>query len=401
MGIYDRDYTKSDNPVSLGSQGRSGRGGGRRQPPVWMENLPIRSFNTWLIIVNIAVFVIFNLFFNTPAAFVNLSWGKEYFKSTSAAAIARGETLVGVAPQPHPKTPGVLYLPIIDPKDITPEVGRLIFIEDRTGRPLGKEIGRDRISPRRIDDAVGLFSTGKAFLELQVWRVLTFQFLHANMTHLVMNMLGLFMFGSLVEQALGRKRYAAFYLVCGIFGGLTYLLLNFMGNVMLQIGGPVLPGLLFDDLYTPLVGASAGIFGVLLAAAFLAPDETVMVFFVLPMKLKHAVYTFVVISLASLILGSSNAGGEAAHIGGAIAGAFFIRRIHLLRDFFDILGPARGKKPTPPKHNPNLKLVKPAETDDAVDAILAKLARTGRASLSEQELATLEAHRAKLQGKQD
>ena len=77
----------------------------------------------------------------------------------------------------------------------------------------------------------GHFSTDYLF-GLEVWRLITFQFLHGSMTHLFFNLFGLWIFGSLVEQTLGSKKYLAFYLVCGIFGGLMYLLLNLMGTFL-------------------------------------------------------------------------------------------------------------------------------------------------------------------------
>jgi membrane associated rhomboid family serine protease len=238
----------------------------------------------------------------------------------------------------------------------------------------------------------GHFSTAKAFFGLEVWRFVSFQFLHANLTHLVMNMFGLYFVGPLVEQYLGRKRYLAYYLTCGVFGALMYLLLNVMGYGLLAlkvVASAKVPGLLFDDTYTPLVGASAGIFGILMAAAFIAPNAIVQVMFVIPMRMRTAVYAFVAIAAGSLILGSSNAGGEAAHLGGAAAGAFFIRRMHLLRDFFDVLGDSRGPKTGPVKAATVTRAGPP--TQEQVDRVLAKVSAGGIASLSEAEKEILKA----------
>lgn len=425
MGLYDRDYVKTSNPASLGNpagggRGSFGNGGGGRfggGGGNFFQRMREWPFNTWLIVVNVAVFVIFGVFFYNPKNDVTIGWGREYFTNVLPAVIDRGVVVPGPRER-HPTLPNVTFNRIVDPQDVLKTDDGTIVLEKNTREPIQRVIGRQRFMTERPDQAFGHFSTGKGFMEFEVWRVLTFQFLHANMTHLLFNMLGLFMFGGLVEQALGKKRYAAFYLVCGIAGALMYLFLNFTGN-MLLLTGIKIPGLLFDDLYTPLVGASAGIFGVLLAAAYLAPKEIVMVFFVLPMKLKHAVYAFVAIALGSLIWGTSNAGGEAAHIGGALAGAFFIRRTYLLRDFFDILGPRKpaGGKPKPPRgYNPKLKFVAagdapaganttaaataPSSEAAEVDRILQTLSTKGRAGLTEKELATLEAHRVRLQAQE-
>lgn len=221
----------------------------------------------------------------------------------------------------------------------------------------------------------------------QFWRFLGFQFLHANLSHLLFNMLGLFFFGPTVERHLGGKRFLAFYLLCGIFGAFMYLLLNAGGlAAAAAFGGEVrIPGLLFNNPWTPLVGASAGVFGVLMAGAYLIPNATVLLFFVIPMRLATLAYALVAIAILSVLMGSQNAGGEAAHLGGAIAGYFFIRRPHLLHDFFDVLR----------RFDPSSKgfggrrggggLKRQAE----VDRILAKINRSGLQSLSEAERKTL------------
>jgi membrane associated rhomboid family serine protease len=225
--------------------------------------------------------------------------------------------------------------------------------------------------------AIGHFSTAKAFMHMEVWRFVTFQFLHFNWIHLLFNMFGLWFVGGLVEQYLGRKRYAAFYLVCGIFGALMYLLLNLAG-----ILSPWhIPGVLFNDVYTPLIGASAGVFGVLMAAAFVEPRATVYVYFAIPMRLKTAVYLLMVVTLVNLLGGSANAGGEAAHVGGALAGAYFIRHTHLLRDFFDILGNSHRPTKEARQGAPHSEGVR----DSQVDRILEKVTTHGLASLTDEE----------------
>src|SRR5205085_6231520 len=124
----------------------------------------------------------------------------------------------------------------------------------------------------------GHFSTYKISLAggLEFWRFLTFQFLHANLMHVGFNMLGLYIFGGMVEEALGRKKYLAFYLTCGIFGALMYLLLNAAGYFWIEkLHQTRIPGLLFNKLDTHLVGASAGVLGVIMACAYIAPSMQV------------------------------------------------------------------------------------------------------------------------------
>lgn len=237
----------------------------------------------------------------------------------------------------------------------------------------------------------GHFSTAKALFftsggtvhfGLEVWRFVTFQFLHASFNHVAFNMLALFFFGGMVENYLGRTRYLAFYLTCGVFGAVMYVILNLLGQLP---GAQNLPLLLINLPTTHLVGASAGVFGVLLACAFIAPNAQILLFFVFPMRLATAVYLFVGIAFFALFRGSNNAGGEAAHIGGAIAGAYFIRHTHLLRDFFDIFGKSRaprkkGGAPSQPRSSR-----REAVDESEVDRILSKVATQGLHSLNDKE----------------
>ncbi len=227
----------------------------------------------------------------------------------------------------------------------------------------------------------GYFSTEKAFfylsggtltLNFQVWRLITFQFLHDPNTiwHLLLNMLGLYIFGRTVEQYLGSKKYLAFYLVCGIFGALLYVLMG-------------VTGILVTDPRMPLIGASAGVFGVILACAYIAPDTVVQLIFPpIPLKMKFFAYGYVALAAWNLITGGHNAGGDAAHLGGAAAGYFFIRRSHLLTDFFDVLN--NSKKPAKPGRASRRKAGGSASRSD-VDRILAKVSQHGLASLSDKE----------------
>lgn len=186
--------------------------------------------------------------------------------------------------------------------------------------------------------ALGHVSTYEAFQKFEVWRLVTFQFLHGGLVHLAMNMFGMWVFGGMVEDYLGRKRYFAFYLVCGIAGGLMYIVLNIAGAYLRL---PV-PGVLSIDPRAPLIGASAGVFGVIVACAFIAPHAIIdLAFPPVSLRLWIVAYGYVLIALISLLLGTSNAGGEAAHIGGAAAGYYFIRNAHHLRDFFDVFGDSR------------------------------------------------------------
>jgi membrane associated rhomboid family serine protease len=192
----------------------------------------------------------------------------------------------------------------------------------------------------------GHFSTAKVMWSggLEFWRVLTFQFLHADIVHILFNMMGLWVFGKIVEQQLGAKRYTALYLTCGVAGAVLYMLLNAGAAGVAAMGIQPFPPLIATSANTPLVGASAGVFGVVMAAAYVAPNvQLVLLIPPVPVRIKTLAYVYVGLAAANLfIFAGPNQGGDAAHIGGAIAGYVLIRNVHLLRDFFDIFGDSRG-----------------------------------------------------------
>lgn len=357
-----------------------------------LGNLRFISVNTWIIVANVAVFLI-GMLLSQSQLNVYTSMGVDWVDGVTHEQLARAVKIDQIRTDP---ATGWYYKPIVDPKATE--------INPKTGVVQLKEIARDRFVYMNLIESVGHFSTARALEHFQVWRVVTFQFLHYNWIHLLFNMLGLWFVGGMVEQHLGSKRYAAFYLTCGIFGALFYLLLNFVGFLVSQIGGDSaarIPGLLFNDTHTPLIGASAGVFGVLIAAARLEPAATVWVYFLIPVRLKFAVITLMLITIYNLFTGSRNAGGEAAHVGGAIAGFYFVRRIYLLRDFFDILGnsrlpekerPASGRLGDARALSENERAI--AALRREVERILDKINAHGSASLTPAEIKTLSDYNA-------
>jgi len=163
----------------------------------------------------------------------------------------------------------------------------------------------------------GHFSQYFAIERLQLWRFVTFQFLHGSLHHLVFNMLALYFFGPLVEFYLRPRQFLVFYLLSGVGGALFYLVLLMLGY---RIGTPTVP----------LVGASAGIFGVLVAAALIAPHAMVYVFGLIPMRLVTLAYFFIIYAVLQVIFLRANAGGEAAHLGGAAMGVLLMRKTNWL-----------------------------------------------------------------------
>jgi len=369
MGFADRDYVRA------------------RRGPEGLGRFRFVSINTWIIIVNVVVFLIDVLIQSsapgagvpvliktevntpTPSAFIVAEYGY-YNRRTGQLRPMQAGPDSGERIDIFRDPQLMQVIPPESTRSIGAEFVRTL-VDSRTGNPIGRAIYHT-MAPL---EAYGHFSTAVGFLRLEVWRLVTFQFLHdhSHITHIFFNMFGLWVFGGIVEQYLGARKYAAFYLVCGIFGGLAYLVLNMLGYI-----GVRLPGVLFVDPHTPLIGASAGVFGVIMACAFIAPNEVIVMFPIpIPVRLKVFAYGYVLIAAGNLIIGGSNAGGDAAHVGGAIAGFFFVRNSHLLRDFFDVFGDSREPR------------ARSARRQAEIDRILQKLHQQGLQSLTAREKRTL------------
>ena len=182
------------------------------------------------------------------------------------------------------------------------------------------------------------YSWFTCFLEGQLWRMITYQFVHANFGHILFNMWALYFFGPAVEGAMGPRRFLAFYLVCGVAGALFSSLLagmnlytplpdvpqnEFICNQLAAYAG--YDGHVRCWEMIPLVGASASIYGVMVACAFMYPDVNISLIFP-PVTLRLRTFAVIIIGIASvtILFNLSNAGGEAGHLGGIIMGALIM-----------------------------------------------------------------------------
>ena len=150
------------------------------------------------------------------------------------------------------------------------------------------------------------------------WQPLTHMFMHGGFWHIFFNMYTLVMFGMVVERALGTQRYLIFYFVTGLGAaalhtGVEWLQLTFMGGGM-------------GVLYTPMVGASGAIFGVLVAFAMLYPEARLTLIFPPDtLDAKWWVLIFIGIELVTGITGTAMGIAHFAHLGGALFGWLLIR----------------------------------------------------------------------------
>lgn len=141
-----------------------------------------------------------------------------------------------------------------------------------------------------------------------VWQLFTYQLLHAGPIHLLFNMLWLYMLGPIIEPLMGKRRFVSLYVLSGVVGGAIFLVTQ-----EFAIGG------VLEEAH--LVGASASILGVMAGAVCVAPRMPIQFWFP-PVSIPLWVIFIAAIVMAMLAIRVSgmNAGGEAAHLGGAAAG---------------------------------------------------------------------------------
>ena len=144
----------------------------------------------------------------------------------------------------------------------------------------------------------------------QLWQLVTYAFLHGNMTHLFFNMLALFMFGSDIERVWGSRRYLTYYFVCVVSAALAQLLVARVAG-----GAPY-----------PTIGASGGVFGLLLAFGMMFPQRRVMLLFPpIPMPAWLLVMLYGALELLLGITGTQAGVAHFAHLGGMAGGFLMIQ----------------------------------------------------------------------------
>jgi len=240
-----------------------------------------------------------------------------------------------------------------------------------------------------------------------IWQLLTFQFLHGGLLHLLLNSWAIYVFGRPVEEALGKSRFLKLYLGSGFFGGLLYVGCSYF--LPREFGG-----LMIDGTHVPVVGASAGLFGLIAAFAALFPHQrlTLLLFFVLPITLtaRTLLIASAAIAVFGVLLARDNI-AHGAHLGGMLAGYIMIRWGIKLRFRFSNWRPLQTRQR-------KRELVRAAAVRDRhwrrtstgaetelpseefisreVDPILDKISAHGIQSLTERERKILEAARKKM-----
>jgi membrane associated rhomboid family serine protease len=224
------------------------------------------------------------------------------------------------------------------------------------------------------------------------WTLLTYAFTHQGFFHILFNLLNLYWFGQLLREYLGDRRLVSIYVLGALAGAAVFLLsYNLIPAFQPAVGSPV-------------IGASAAVTAIIVAAATLLPDYTFSLILIGPVKIKWIAAVVVLISLAGV--NGDNAGGEIAHLGGALLGFLFIKQLQAGRDlgrpvqavgnFFTniftrrpamrVSSTRRPEPVTATSASGSKKATGPGQPlQDEIDTILDKISRSGYESLSKEE----------------
>jgi MFS family permease len=188
------------------------------------------------------------------------------------------------------------------------------------------------------------------------------------------NCIGIYFFGPWMERWWGPKKFLLFYLLCGMAGAAFFTLLMFL---------QIVPG----DLQSPLVGASAGIYGIFIGVAVIAPNLRVMLLFPpIELSMRQLAIALMAISIGAILLSfGGNEGGEAGHLGGAILGFILMRWPWLIggNTRVEVFRPRVVENTGDAKLRPRTRLR--MDEDSEVDRILEKISREGFQSLTQAE----------------
>jgi membrane associated rhomboid family serine protease len=160
----------------------------------------------------------------------------------------------------------------------------------------------------------GAFIVDDTINGLQLWRLVTSQFLHSSPRHLLGNMIAFFFFGPIVERWLGSRRYLAFCLLCGFAALVLAAICQWTGWLKPFAAN----------------GASGQVYGVLMAAAVVAPDARVLFMMIIPISMRWLAIGYIAVLTFGLMSGGGNRVTHLAHLGGAVAGFVLIKMPWLL-----------------------------------------------------------------------
>lgn len=141
----------------------------------------------------------------------------------------------------------------------------------------------------------------------RIWQPITYMFMHAGFGHIFFNMFALWMFGYVLENYWGTKRFVIYYMICGLGAAATHIAMS----------------LIFHMPAAPTVGASGAVYGILLAFGMMFPNERIYLYFLMPIKAKWFVIGYALIELYEGFFRADNV-AHFAHLGGMLFGLILI-----------------------------------------------------------------------------
>ncbi len=212
-------------------------------------------------------------------------------------------------------------------------------------------------------------------LATHFWTPVTYMFMHHDIFHILFNMLWLYWMGQIFEEYLGNKRLVNLYIMGGLAGALFYVLAY---NIF-PLFSEVVP-------VATVIGASASVMAIVVATATLLPDYTIYLMFIGPVKLKWVAIFYVIIDFLSIT--GPNAGGEIAHLGGALLGFIYIKQLKGGRDWsrsVDNMFTQRPKVKVVSQNKSYQQQSTSAPRQEEIDHILDKISHSGYESLNKHE----------------
>ncbi len=218
----------------------------------------------------------------------------------------------------------------------------------------------------------------------QIWRLLTYSFLHSPTTiwHILMNMLFLWWFGSDVEDLYGPREFLTFYLTASFMAGLVFFFSS----------------LVWKPDSTPCIGASGGVLAVLVLCAIHYPRRVILLFFILPVPLPLFLVIYLAGDAYAFLMKTESGTAVAAHLGGALFAGLYYRQHWRMTDWLPQLQLWRRRLFRPrlrvyreeESRAPVSVIHPPRRVDDEhlvakMDAILEKISRVGKENLTENE----------------
>lgn len=217
----------------------------------------------------------------------------------------------------------------------------------------------------------------KTFI-FQPWSLISYFFLHMNFMHILWNMLFLYWFGKIIHDNIGNNAIISLYVLGGIIGGLFYMSLY---NIIPYYSERVSESL--------MLGASAGVFSVVVGSATLLPNYTFYLLFLGPVRIKYIALFYVLLSFLDVT--GNNAGGEIAHLGGAFIGFLYIKQlqngINMGEGIINFINYFSSEKRKTKRKADNVSSESNRDniSQDEIDKILDKISDSGYSSLSKKE----------------